>query len=86
MDGTPRTGHREALRRLHHVMAGSGTAQNRLDQIVRIVAAEMAPEVCSVYVQRVGEVLELFATQGLNPDSVHVTRLQLGEGLVGTIL
>ena len=85
MDGIPRTGHREALRRLRHVMAGSGTAQDRLDQIVRIVAAEMAAEVCSVYVQRVGEVLELFSTQGLNPDSVHVTRLQLGEGLVGTI-
>ena len=85
MDGTPKTGHRRALRRLRDVMAGSGTAQNRLDQIVRIVAAELAAEVCSVYVQRAGDVLELFATQGLNPESVHVTRLQLGEGLVGTI-
>ncbi len=85
MDGIPKTGHREALRRLRDVMAGSGTAQDRLDQIVRIVAAEMAAEVCSVYVQRAGDVLELFATQGLNPEAVHVTRLQLGEGLVGTI-
>ena len=40
---------------------------------------------CSIYVLRVGDILELFATQGLNPDSVHVTRLQVGEGLVGTI-
>lgn len=85
MDGSPKTGHREALRRLRDVMAGSGTAQERLDQIVRIVAAEMTAEVCSVYVERAGDVLELFATEGLNPDAVHVTRLQIGEGLVGTI-
>lgn len=85
MDGSPKTGHREALRRLRDVMAGSGTAQDRLDQIVRIVAAEMMAEVCSVYVERAGDVLELFATQGLNSEAVHVTRLQIGEGLVGTI-
>ena len=59
MDGIPKTGHREALRRLRDVMAGSGTAQDRLDQIVRIVAAEMAAEVCSVYVQRAGDVVRL---------------------------
>lgn len=85
MDGSPDTGHRTALRRLRQVMAGSGSAQDRLNEIVKIVAAEMAAEVCSIYIQRAGDVLELFATQGLNPDSVHVTRLQLGEGLVGTI-
>lgn len=85
MDGSPKTGHREALRRLRDVMAGTGSAQDRLDQIVRIVAAEMAAEVCSIYVERAGDVLELFATEGLNSEAVHVTRLQIGEGLVGTI-
>ncbi|CAN0555548.1 unnamed protein product, partial [Laminaria digitata] len=79
------TGHRTALRRLRQVMAGTGSAQDRLNEIVKIVAAEMAAEVCSIYVQRAGDILELFATQGLNPDAVHVTRLQVGEGLVGTI-
>ena len=34
---------------------------------------------------RAGQVLELFATKGLNPDSVHWTRLRTGEGLVGTV-
>ena len=29
--------------------------------------------------------LELYATQGLNPEAVHVTRLAVGEGLTGTI-
>lgn len=85
MDGSPNTGHRTALRRLRQVMAGSGSAQDRLNEIVRIIAAEMAAEVCSIYIQRAGDILELFATQGLNPEAVHATRLQLGEGLVGTV-
>src|SRR4029079_5936208 len=45
----------------------------------------MVSEVCSVYVMRAGETLELFATQGLNPSAVHQTRLRVGEGLVGTV-
>jgi phosphotransferase system, enzyme I, PtsP len=85
VDGSPNTGHRTALRRLRQVMAGTGSAQDRLNEIVKIVAAEMAAEVCSIYVQRAGDILELFATQGLNQEAVHVTRLQLGEGLVGMV-
>ena len=76
---------RRLLRRLHGIMAGSGAAQERLDQIVRVVAAEMVAEVCSAYVMRAGEVLELFATEGLRPEAVHCTRLRVGEGLVGRI-
>ena len=52
------------LRRLRDLMAEGGTAQERLDDIVRIIAADMVAEVCSVYVMRAGEVLELFATEG----------------------
>src|SRR5947207_14626434 len=66
-------------------MAGSGTAQERLEQIVRVVASEMVAEVCSAYIMRAGEVLELFATEGLRPEAVHRTRLRVGEGLVGLI-
>jgi phosphotransferase system, enzyme I, PtsP len=73
------------MRRLRDVMAGSGSAQHRLDRIVQIVAMEMVAEVCSVYVVRAGEVLELFATEGLRPEAVHRTRLRVGEGLVGAI-
>jgi phosphotransferase system enzyme I (PtsP) len=79
------SGTRRLLRRLRDTMAGAGVAQERLDRIVRIVAAEMTAEVCSVYVMRAGEVLELFATQGLLAQSVHRTRLRVGEGLVGLI-
>src|SRR5271155_2177515 len=76
---------RRLLRRLLDIMAGSGSAQQRLDRIVQIVAMEVVAEVCSVYVMRAGEVLELFATQGLRPEAVHHTRLRVGEGLVGVI-
>jgi len=76
---------RLVLRRLRDVMAGQGTAQERLSTIVRIIAADMVAEVCSVYIMRAGEVLELFATEGLRPEAVHRTRLRVGEGLVGVI-
>jgi phosphotransferase system, enzyme I, PtsP len=76
---------RRLLRRLRDIMAASAAAQERLDRIVRILAAEMVAEVCSVYVMRAGEVLELFATEGLRPEAVHRTRLRVGEGLVGLI-
>jgi phosphotransferase system enzyme I (PtsP) len=79
------SGTRRLLRRLRDIMAGSGSPQERLDRIVRIVAAEMVAEVCSAYVMRAGEVLELFATEGLRPEAVHRTRLRIGEGLVGVI-
>jgi phosphotransferase system, enzyme I, PtsP len=76
---------RRLLRRLRAIMAGLGSAQQRLNEIVRVVASEMVAEVCSAYVMRAGEVLELFATQGLRPEAVHRTRLRVGEGLVGLI-
>lgn len=76
---------RRLLARVRDVMAGAGSAQQRLDEIVLIIAAEMVAEVCSVYVMRAGEVLELFGTKGLKASAVHNTRLRVGEGLVGLI-
>ena len=76
---------RRLLARVRDVMAGAGTAQERLNEIVAIIATDMVAEVCSIYVQRAGEVLELFATQGLKPTAVHQTRLRVGEGLIGHI-
>ncbi len=73
------------LRRMRGVMAGPGTAEQRLDEIVRLIATTMVAEVCSIYLRRAGDVLELFATQGLNPQAVHQTRLRVGEGVIGDI-
>ncbi len=76
---------RRLLARVRDVMAGDAGAEERLNQVVSIIAAEMSAEVCSIYVRRAGEVLELFATQGLKQSAVHNTRLRVGEGLVGEI-
>ena len=73
------------LKRLRDTMARAGSVEDTLGEVVRLVANEMVAEVCSIYLLRAGEVLELFATQGLNPDAVHRTRLRVGEGLVGDI-
>ncbi len=76
---------RRILSRVRDVMAGSGEGQERLDGVVGEIAGGMGTEVCSVYVRRPGDMLELFATRGLRPDAVHHTHLRISEGLVGTI-
>jgi len=84
-DKTGWVGSRRLLRQLRDLMKGRGSAQERLDRVVALIARDMAAEVCSVYVRRAGEVLELFATEGLRPEAVHHTRLRVGQGLVGRI-
>ncbi|MGK2742221.1 phosphoenolpyruvate--protein phosphotransferase [Tepidicaulis sp. LMO-SS28] len=79
--GNPRV----LLRRLREAMAEPDRPQNRLDKTVALIAQNMVTEVCSVYLMRAGNMLELFATQGLNPSAVHQTKLRVGEGLVGDI-
>jgi len=78
-------GPRVLLRKLREVMAEQVTAQQRLDNIVVLIASNMVAEVCSVYLVRPPNELELFATEGLKPSAVHQTRLRIGEGLVGDI-
>ncbi len=89
MEGQPDAGHlsgpRVLLRRLREVMAQPTSPQDKLDRIVVLVAANMVAEVCSIYVQRADGALELYATEGLNREAVHLTTMQSGEGLVGLI-
>jgi phosphotransferase system enzyme I (PtsP) len=75
---------RTILRRLHEVMASRSPAQAKLDEVVTVIAEELGSDVASIYLARNGT-LELFATRGLLPEAVHVTRLAVGEGLIGTI-
>ncbi len=76
---------RRLLGRLRDVMAGAGSAEERLNRTVGLIADGLKSDVCSCYVLRAGEVLELFATKGLLAGAVHATRLRVGEGLVGLI-
>lgn len=66
-------------------MAEAAAGQERLDRITHLIADSMGTEVCSIYLLRDAETLELCATQGLSPEAVHVTRMRLGEGLVGRV-
>jgi len=79
-------GPRLLLRRLRELMAEPIAAQARLDRIVSLIAANVVAEVCSIYVTRDDGVLELFASEGLAHEAVHVTTMKPGEGLVGLVV
>ena len=74
---------RKLLRRLQAALAEDNAGQERLDHVVSLIADSMNTEVCSIYLFRDSETLELCATEGLDEGSVHQTRMKLGEGLVG---
>ena len=76
---------RKLLGRLRKAMAAESAGQERLDKIVELIASSMNTEVCSIYLFRDPETLELCATKGLKADAVHQTRMRLGEGLVGRV-
>ncbi len=78
------TAARTILTRLHEVMASRNNAQVKLNTVVEVIGGSLDSEVCSIYLLREG-MLELFATRGLAQEAVHVTRMAIGEGLVGTI-
>jgi phosphotransferase system enzyme I (PtsP) len=83
--GLTTRGPRNLLRQIREAMAGAAPAQERLDRVVRTIAQSMVAEVCSIYLRRASGELELFATEGLNREAVHNTRLRPGEGLVGEV-
>ncbi len=76
---------RKLLVALRDAMAEDSAGQARLDKIVRLTAQSMGTEVCSIYLFRDADTLELCATEGLNPEAVHQTRMRVGEGLVGRV-
>ena len=86
----PHGGHGERgitvlLRRMHDVVAQEGGAQVRLDRLTQTIASHVVADVCSIYLRRPDDELELYSTEGLNRKAVHKTRLKIGEGLVGLV-
>jgi phosphotransferase system enzyme I (PtsP) len=76
---------RKLLGRLRDTMADEAAGQARLDKITHLTADSMGTEVCSIYLFRDPDTLELCATQGLKREAVHETRMKLGQGLVGRV-
>lgn len=79
------TDSRKLLGRLRDTMAADAAGQERLDKITHLIATSMGCEVCSIYLFRDEDTLELCATEGLKKDAVHQTRMRMGEGLVGQV-
>ena len=78
-------GSRRLLQRLRETLGEPAAGQERLNRVVRLIAAEMGTDVCSIYLFRDADTLELCATEGLKQEAVHQTRMRLGEGLVGRV-
>ncbi|MBO6898566.1 MAG: phosphoenolpyruvate--protein phosphotransferase [Shimia sp.] len=76
---------RKLLGRLRDALAEDSAGQERLDKITHLIASSMGTEVCSIYLFRDEDTLELCATEGLNAEAVHQTRMRVGEGLVGRV-
>ena len=85
MDHGGESDSRKLLGRLRTALAEDSEGQERLDRVTTIIADAMGVEVCSIYLFRDAETLELCATEGLRPEAVHKTRMRMGEGLVGRV-
>lgn len=59
--------------------------QKRLIQITKLITQDLKVDVCSIYLLRAESILELIATHGLKETAINVTRLNLGEGVVGDV-
>lgn len=73
------------MNRLRVLMAEGSDGEDRLSRIVQLVAGTMVADVCSIYLRTPERKLRLAATEGLDPDAVNKTLLDLDEGLVGQI-
>ena len=75
----------DILKTLRELMSKKMPHQKRFDYIVCSIADYLRVNVCSLYVLRPGDMLELFATKGLDIRAIHETFLRVGEGLIGEI-
>jgi phosphotransferase system enzyme I (PtsP) len=76
---------RRIVNLLRDIMLTADSVEIKLDYIVHLIARELRADVCSCFVLRAGEVLELFAIAGLNRNLIHTTKLRVGNGLIGDI-
>jgi len=73
------------LRRMREAVAEEQSVQQRLDHLTEVIASHVVADVCSIYLRRPGDEIELYSTEGLKKEAVHKTRLKWGQGLVGTV-
>lgn len=76
---------RQMMLRLRDIMGEDIAPEEKLDRIVALIARELRADICSCFIQRAGEVIELFSVTGLPSDMAHTAKLRVGEGFVGDI-
>ncbi len=76
---------RQMMLRLRDIMDEDIAPEHKLDRIVALIARELRADICSCFIQRAGEVIELFSVTGLPPDMAHTAKLRVGEGFIGDI-
>lgn len=74
------------LRQIRDIMVTHEVASERLQLLVDVIAANIQAQVCSIYLRRSDDSMELWATKGLAAKAVHKTRLAPGVGLVGEVV
>lgn len=79
--------HLATLQDISTLINHSQNLQDTLKSIVQIVAKRMETEVCSLYIlDRQKNRLTLWATMGLDPDSVGKVTMGVNEGLTGLVI
>ncbi len=73
------------LRELKKIIKQNLSTEEKLNIITKLTAKQLNTDACSFYIMRPGEVLELYATYGLDKKAVHDTFLRIGEGLNGEV-
>lgn len=76
---------RRLMASVRGVMAALESPEKKLNRIVALVAKDLRADVCSCFILRAGEVLELFSSVGLPPEAVHTSKVRVGDGCVGDI-
>jgi phosphotransferase system enzyme I (PtsP) len=79
--------HLSILEDISTLISHSHDVQETLDSIVATVAERMQTEVCSLYIlDQKKNRLTLWATMGLDPESVGKVSMATGEGLTGLVI
>src|ERR687897_2270215 len=79
--------HLTILEDISTLISHSHDLQETLESIVATVAERMQTEVCSIYIlDRKKNRLTLWATMGLDPESVGKVSMGTGEGLTGLVI
>jgi phosphotransferase system, enzyme I, PtsP len=76
---------RQLLRRMRDVMAARGTVAHRLNLIVKLIAIELHADICSLYLLKSNQILELYAIQGEDIEHAQLKKIVVGQGLIGSI-